>query len=82
MLVLIFHRRNLTHPILLLHLVIEGETANLLAHQELEVDYHLNRFLTILEPMLIIVVGAIVVITLLAIYLPVVSIWQGLMSHG
>ncbi|MBP6344231.1 MAG: type II secretion system F family protein, partial [Candidatus Omnitrophica bacterium] len=77
-------------PVMLTEMVGVGESSGMLVqilekltkHFDEEVDYHLNRFLTILEPMLIIVVGAIVVITLLAIYLPVVSIWQGLMSHG
>ena len=50
-------------------------------HFDDEVDYQLNRALTILEPLLTIIVGVIVVVTLLAIYLPIVGIWQGLMNR-
>lgn len=76
-------------PVMLTEMIGVGESSGMLVqilekltkHFDEEVDYNLNRFLTILEPLLILVVGAIVVVTLLAIYLPVVSIWQGLMNH-
>ncbi|MFP4472648.1 MAG: type II secretion system F family protein [Candidatus Omnitrophota bacterium] len=47
-------------------------------HFDEDVDYKLNRGLTLLEPALIVVVGVMVLLTLMAIYLPVVSMWQGL----
>ena len=82
-------RRSKGFPVMLTEMIGVGESSGMLVqvlekitkHFDEEVDYHLNRFLTILEPLLIIVVGVIVVTTLLAIYLPVVSIWQGLMNQ-
>ncbi len=43
-----------------------------------EIDYQLNKILTLLEPALIIFVGFVVFITLLAIYLPMISLWQNI----
>lgn len=76
-------------PVMLIEMVGIGETSGMLVqilekvtkHFDDEVDYHLNRFLTLLEPMLIVIVGLIVLCTLLAIYLPVMGIWQGLMNR-
>ena len=50
-------------------------------HFDLEMDYRINRLLTALEPGLIIVVGGVVTVTLLAIYLPIVSLWNTLMAY-
>ena len=47
-------------------------------HMDEEVDYKINKYLTSMEPALIIFVGGIVLMTLLAIYTPVFSIWQTL----
>ena len=82
-------RKTKGFPVMLIEMIGVGESSGMLVqvlekitkHFDEEVDYHLNRFLTILEPLLIIIVGIIVITTLLAIYLPVVSIWQGLMNH-
>ena len=82
-------RKSKDFPVMLIEMVGIGETSGMLVqvlekvtkHFDDEVEYHLNRFLTILEPMLIVVVGLIVLFTLLAIYLPVMSIWQGLMNR-
>lgn len=49
---------------------------NLAVHFDEEMDYKLNRLLLLLEPFLIIGVGCIVIITLLAVYLPIISIWK------
>ena len=46
-----------------------------------EVDYKLNKFLTIIDPMLIVIVGTIIIFTMLAIYLPIFSIWNKLASY-
>jgi type IV pilus assembly protein PilC len=82
-------QKNKDFPVMLVEMVGIGETSGSLIHIlekvtkhfDEEVDYELNRFLTLLEPMLIIIVGVLVVVTLLAIYLPVISIWQGLMNR-
>lgn len=79
---------NPDFPIMLREMIGVGESSGMLVpilekltnHFDEEVDYELNRFLTYLEPALIVVVGMIVIVVLLAIYLPVVSIWQGIMS--
>ncbi|MDD5449494.1 MAG: type II secretion system F family protein [Candidatus Omnitrophica bacterium] len=47
-------------------------------HFEEELDYRLNKFLTFLEPLLIIVVGGLVVFILLSIYLPIFKLWGGI----
>lgn len=51
---------------------------NLTKHFDEEVDYKLNKFLTMIEPMLIIIVGVIILITMLAIYMPIFAIWNKL----
>jgi len=80
-------RKTKGFPVMLIEMIGIGESSGNLTqvlekvtkHFDDEVDYNLNRFLTMLEPLLIVVVGVIVLITLLAIYLPVLNIWQGLM---
>ncbi len=47
-------------------------------HFEEDLDYNLNKFITYLEPLLIIFVGGIVVFILLSIYLPIFRVWQGI----
>jgi len=51
-------------------------------HFEEEFDFRLNRFLTLLEPALIIFVGVIVVFILLSIYLPILKLWGVLSTAG
>lgn len=53
---------------------------SLAIHFDQEVEFKQNRLLTFIEPMLIIAVGVIVIITLLAVYMPIFSIWNGLMQ--
>jgi type IV pilus assembly protein PilC len=73
-------------PIILTEMVGVGETSGtivdiferLATHFDQEVDYRLNRFLTFLEPFLIIFVGGIVILILLSVYMPIFSLWQGL----
>lgn len=47
-------------------------------HFEEDLDYNLNKFVTYLEPLLIIFVGGMVVFILLSIYLPIFRVWQGI----
>ncbi|MCA9398641.1 MAG: type II secretion system F family protein [Candidatus Omnitrophica bacterium] len=76
-------------PILLTEMVGIGETSGTIVpvlgklthHFDQEVDYELNRFLTILEPVLIVLVGGIVLVTMASIYMPIASIWQGLATR-
>lgn len=73
-------------PVLMVEMIGVGESSgsmvnsleNLTRHFDEEVDYRLNKVLTLIEPLLIIIVGGVVIVTLLAIYLPIFSIWQGL----
>jgi len=75
-------------PIMLIEMVGVGEASgkivpileNLTKHFDEEVEYKQNKLLTLLEPALIIVVGFIVIITLLAVYMPIFSIWQNLVG--
>jgi len=50
----------------------------LAVHFDEKADYLLNRFLILLEPILIILVGSIVGFILAGVYLPIFSIWKGL----
>jgi len=52
--------------------------AKVAVHFDEKADYLLNRFLIILEPALIILVGGIVGTILMGVYLPIFSLWQGL----
>ncbi len=75
-------------PVLLVEMVGIGEKVGTLTkileslalHFDEEVDYKLNKFLTIIDPMLIVIVGTIIIFTMLAIYLPIFSIWNKLAS--
>jgi type IV pilus assembly protein PilC len=75
-------------PILLVEMLGIGEKVgtvtkileSLAHHFDEEVDYKLNKFLTILDPLLIVTVGTIIIFTMLAIYLPIFSIWNKLAS--
>lgn len=51
-------------------------------HFEEELDFRLNRFLTALEPALVIFVGGIVIFILLSIYLPIFKLWGALSGLG
>ena len=71
-----------TFPIMLVEMVGIGESTGKLQyllekvsdHLDAEVDYKLYKFLTILEPLLIIFVGAIVLVVLLGIYFPIFTL--------
>jgi len=73
-------------PSFLVEMVSVGEESGTLiemldrisVHFEEEFDFRINRFLTTLEPMLIIFVGGLVVFILLSIYLPIFKLWGGL----
>jgi type IV pilus assembly protein PilC len=73
-------------PVLLVEMLGIGEKVgtvtkvleNLAKHFDEEVDYKLNKFLTIIDPLLIVIVGTIIIFTMLAIYLPIFSIWNKL----
>lgn len=75
-------------PVLLVEMLGIGEKVgtvtkvleNLTKHFDEEVDYKLNKFLTIIDPILIIIVGTIIIFTMLAIYMPIFSIWNKLAS--
>jgi type IV pilus assembly protein PilC len=75
-------------PLLLVDMMGIGEKSgklpqlleNVATHLEEEADYKLSKFLTLLEPMLIIIVGGMVLLVLLGIYLPVFSIQSSLRS--
>lgn len=73
-------------PSFLVEMVSVGEESGTLVemlervavHYEENFDFKLNRFLTLLEPLLIIFVGGMVIFILLAIYLPIMKLWSGL----
>lgn len=75
-------------PVMFVEMVGVGESSgaivqsleNLADHFDEEVEYKQNKFFTLLEPILILSVGIIVIITLLAIYMPIFSLWQGLLG--
>lgn len=77
---------NTMFPIILVEMVGVGEKSgrivnvleNLAYHFDEEIEYRQNKLFTLFEPFLIIFVGLIVIVTLLAIYMPVFSIWRGL----
>lgn len=76
-------------PVMFIEMVGVGESSgsivqsleNLADHFDEEVEYKQNKFFTLLEPFLIIFVGIIVIITLLAIYMPIFSLWSGLLGR-
>ena len=69
-------------PLIVVEMVGIGEAGgklqklleNVSTHLEEEADYALNKFLTFIEPILIIFVGGIVLLVLLGIYLPIFSL--------
>lgn len=73
-------------PMLLIQMVAVGEESGTLpemlekvsVHFEEVLDYRINKFLTAIEPLLIILVGGVVVFILLSVYLPIFKVWQGL----
>ncbi len=73
-------------PSFLIEMVSVGEESGTLiemlervaVYYEEDFDFKLNRFLTLLEPLLIIFVGGLVIFILLAIYLPIMKLWGGL----
>lgn len=73
-------------PVLMVEMLGVGESSgamvdaldNLTKHFDEEVDYRLSKVLTLIEPLMIIMVGGVVIMILLAIYLPIFSVWQGL----
>lgn len=79
-------RETNVFPSLLVEMVSVGEQSGTLTEMleksavyfEEELEERVNKFLTTLEPLLIIFVGGIVLFVLLSIYLPIFSMWQGL----
>lgn len=77
-----------TFPVMLVEMIGVGEASgnivkimtNMAKHFDDEVEYNQNKLFTYMEPALIICVGGIIIVTLLAIYLPIFSVWQGLMK--
>ena len=57
---------------------LEEMLSKVATHFEEEFDFRLTRFLTLLEPALIILVGVIVIFILLSIYLPILKLWSAL----
>lgn len=76
--------RSRLFPPVTLHLVASGESSGTLedmleraaVQQERELDTAVSRFLTLLEPMLILVMGVVVLLIVLAILLPVFELNQ------
>jgi type IV pilus assembly protein PilC len=79
-----------TFPSFFVEMVTVGEESGTIVdmldkvsvHYEEEFEFRLNRFLTILEPVLIIFVGGLVVFILLSIYLPIFKLWGGISGGG
>lgn len=77
-------------PSFLVEMVSVGEESGTLVemldrvsiHFEEEFDFRINKFLTMLEPLLIIFVGGLVVFILLSIYLPIFKLWSGFTGVG
>lgn len=73
-------------PMLLVEMAAVGEQSGTLVemlervanHFEEELEFRLNKFLTLLEPLLIFFVGGVVVFVLLSIYLPIFKLWRAL----
>jgi len=73
-------------PVMMTEMIGAGESSgsivkilkNIALHLDEEIDYLLNKLLSMMEPFLIIFVGMVVLVTLLAIYMPVFSIWENL----
>ncbi|RKY40915.1 MAG: hypothetical protein DRP76_00950 [Candidatus Omnitrophota bacterium] len=83
-------RETHTFPTILVEMIAVGEQSGTLAemlekvanHFEEELDIRVNKFLTLLEPLLIVFVGGIVVFVLLSVYLPIIKLWQVLGQRG
>lgn len=73
-------------PPFLVEMVSVGEESGTLVEMlerlaiyfEEDLDFRLGRFLILLEPLLIILVGGVVICILLSIYLPIVRLWGGI----
>ncbi len=73
-------------PVILHEMVAIGESSgklqqlldSLSSHLEEETDYALNKFLTYLEPLLVITIGGIVLVVMLGIYMPIFSLQNAL----
>lgn len=71
-------------PIYFIEMISIGEESGALGdvlektavHFEEELDYMLSKFLSSLEPMLIIFIGGVVVFIMLSIYLPIFKLWD------
>ncbi len=79
-------REAKTFPAILVEMIAVGEQSGTLAemlervatHFEEDLDSRISRFLTMLEPLLIVFVGGIVIFILLSIYLPIFKLWGAL----
>ncbi len=79
-------RETRIFPLILVEMLGIGEKVgtvtkileNLTKHFDEEIDYKLNKMLTMIEPLLIIIVGAIILVTMLGIYMPIFSVWNKL----
>jgi type IV pilus assembly protein PilC len=77
-------RETRAFPSILVEMIAVGEHSGRLAellekvaaHFEEEINIGVNKYLTMLEPFLILFVGGIVMFILLAVYLPVLKLWQ------
>ncbi len=77
-------------PAFLSEMITVGEASGTLpemlermaVHFEEEFDSQVNRFLTLLEPLLIIFVGGLVLLIIMSIYLPIFKLWGGFNSRG
>ncbi|OQX86667.1 MAG: hypothetical protein B6D55_05510 [Candidatus Omnitrophica bacterium 4484_70.2] len=73
-------------PVMFTQMVSIGEESGTLIemlnkvslHIDEDLDYKLDRFLTLIEPALIIVVGVIVAVILLAMYAPIFTLWRSI----
>ena len=79
-------RETKTFPAILVEMIAVGEQSGTLAgmlervatHFEEDLDSRISRFLTMLEPLLIVLVGGVVIFVLLSIYLPIFKLWGAL----
>jgi len=79
-------RETEVFPVLMVEMVSVGEQSGTLSDMleksanyfEEELEEKISRFLSMLEPLLIIFVGGVVMFIMLSIYLPIFSMWQGL----
>lgn len=79
-------RETKTFPAILVEMIAVGEQSGTLAemlekvatHFEETLDSRIKRFLTFIEPILVVIVGGMVLFILLSLYLPIVKLWQAL----